>query len=218
MHYYHSLGPILHSCRSRTRAFVAMCGTFGFELNLGTIGIEERSYVTKYIDMYKSLRDVIVFGNLYRLWDPKDDLCAAWMYVSDDCRDAAVFVFNMGMRHWSDLIPTLRLQGLDKDVLYEISEPLPNEFTRKEDNLQVVRATEPSYQLQSKLTYLSGSTLMLAGIPIKFFAADDAVAFKLTASTVEEENQSISNSDSYLNLKLLEVPDEESVEEATLFF
>ena len=50
-----------------------MCGTFGFELNLGTIGIEERSYVTKYIDMYKSLRDVIVFGNLYRLWDPKDD-------------------------------------------------------------------------------------------------------------------------------------------------
>ena len=66
-------------------------------------------------------------------------------------------------------------------------------------NLQVVRATEPSYQLQSKLTYLSGSTLMLAGIPIKFFAADDAVAFKLTASTIEEENQSISNSEQLTN-------------------
>tara|TARA_A100001015_G_C14640358_1_gene575183 strand:- start:49 stop:645 length:597 start_codon:yes stop_codon:yes gene_type:complete len=198
-----------------------MCGTFGFELNLGTISVEERGYVSKFIDMYKEVRDVVAFGNLYRLWDPKEDFCAAWMYVSYDRQNAAVFVFNTGMRHWSDLMPTLRLQGLAKNTLYEITEPMPNEFTRKEDNLQVVRATEPSYQLSSKVVYLRGSTLMLAGIPVKFFAADDAVCFKLTAKQSSHEadaDNAMSPSNSYLNLQLLEPRSEESQQNQALFF
>ena len=221
---HYSMSPnhiTMRQCRSRTRAFVAMCGTFGFELNLGTISVEERGYVSKFIDMYKEVRDVVAFGNLYRLWDPKEDFCAAWMYVSYDRQNAAVFVFNTGMRHWSDLMPTLRLQGLAKNTLYEITEPMPNEFTRKEDNLQVVRATEPSYQLSSKVVYLRGSTLMLAGIPVKFFAADDAVCFKLTAKQSSHEadaDNAMSPSNSYLNLQLLEPRSEESQQNQALFF
>ena len=121
-----------------------------------------------------------LYTDLYRLWSPAEAPSSAWMYVSRDQRKAVVFAFNMGMRHWSDLMPTLRLQGLDPNIEYFVTEPLPNEFTRKEDNLQVVRATEPSYQLRHPRVRLRGAALMKAGIPIQFFASDDAACFTLT--------------------------------------
>jgi alpha-galactosidase len=183
---HYSVSPnhiTMRQCRSRTRAFVAMCGTFGFELNLHTIPMDERKMIPQYIRVHREVREIVNSGDLFRLWSPSDAPSAAWMYVTVDRKKAVVFAFNMGMRHWSDLMPTLRLQGLDQGTDYAVTEPMPNEFTRKEDNLQVVRATEPSYQLRQPKVWLSGAALMEAGLPIQFFASDDATCFVLTAES-----------------------------------
>eukprot|EP00505_MAST-04D_sp_SCG-Rhode-Island_P002002 Stramenopile-MAST_4_protein_2002 len=206
---HYSMSPnhiTMRQCRSRTRAFVAMCGTFGFELNLHTITLEERKMIPQYIRVHKEVRDIVNVGDLYRLWSPAEAPSSAWMYVSRDQRKAVVFAFNMGMRHWSDLMPTLRLQGLDPNIEYFVAEPLPNEFMRKEDNLQVVRATEPSYQLRHPRVRLRGAALMKAGIPIQFFASDDAACFTLTdvrevvATTGSSRDKSIPHVGSNLHM------------------
>lgn len=59
-----------NSSRLRTRSFVAMCGTFGFELDITTSTAKDLLIFKKQIDIFKRMAPVIRFGDLYRLWDP----------------------------------------------------------------------------------------------------------------------------------------------------
>jgi alpha-galactosidase len=57
--------------RARTRGFVAMCGTFGFELDICDIKASDSNLFREQINIYKTLVAPIVRnGDLYRLWDP----------------------------------------------------------------------------------------------------------------------------------------------------
>lgn len=94
-----------NSTRARTRGFVAMCGTFGFELDLKDISIKDRCYFREQIAIYKILSPIIRTGDLYRLWDPFKISFAAWMYVSRDRENAVVFAFSVNSDHWSNLVP-----------------------------------------------------------------------------------------------------------------
>jgi alpha-galactosidase len=56
--------------RLRTRAFVAMCGTFGYELDVSTVTPKEMAAYQKQVEIYKHISPVVRWGDLYRLWDP----------------------------------------------------------------------------------------------------------------------------------------------------
>ena len=56
--------------RLRTRAFVAMCGTFGFELDISTATPKDLAEFRKHIELYRQIAPVVRWGDLYRLWDP----------------------------------------------------------------------------------------------------------------------------------------------------
>ena len=173
----------MSSCQSRTRAIVAMCGTFGFELDLAKISEKEAEAARAYIFVYKSVEHLIRKGQLYRLWSPFDGSLSSIMFVLPSKLEAVVFAFNQGTAHWSTLIPRLRLQGLDPAFMYTCTEPLPNYFTRLKSNVQVVEVNEPSYLLGSAKMALSGAALMHLGLPVKFFSEDDAHCILLTADS-----------------------------------
>ena len=57
------------------RAFVAMCGTFGYELDLSTASAAELLQIKDHIEVFKSIAPIIWKGDLYRLWDPFQVTC-----------------------------------------------------------------------------------------------------------------------------------------------
>jgi alpha-galactosidase len=56
--------------RLRTRAFVAMCGTFGFEVDISAASPKDLQAFQRQIEVYKLIHPVVRWGDMYRLWDP----------------------------------------------------------------------------------------------------------------------------------------------------
>ena len=102
------------------------------------------------------------------------------MYVSRNKKKAVVFAFSMGSDHWSNVVPRLCLQGLDRETQYEVTEPLPNNLAQQSGNLMIIETEVPVYQLGYRSVTLSGSILMNAGLPVKFYTFDDSVMFVIT--------------------------------------
>jgi alpha-galactosidase len=94
-----------NTTRLRTRGFVAMSGTFGFELDLCAASAIEKLQYKELVACYRTFSSTIRFGDLYRLWNPFNNTFAAWMYVTRDKRDAVVFAFSLNSDHWSNLVP-----------------------------------------------------------------------------------------------------------------
>jgi len=56
--------------RIRTRTFVAMCGTFGYELDLETATPAELLQFKDHVQLFKRVSPIIWQGELFRLWNP----------------------------------------------------------------------------------------------------------------------------------------------------
>ena len=56
----------------------------------------------------------------------------------------------------------------------------PNNLTQQSGNLMIIETEMPVYQLGFQSVTLSGSILMHAGLPVKFYTLDDSVMFILT--------------------------------------
>jgi len=168
-----------NTTRLRTRGFVAMCGTFGYELDFSTASKKDLIAFQNQIDLYRLISPIIRWGDLYRLWNPFKVNLAAWMYVTRDKSQAVVFAFSMNSDHWSNLVPRLQLQGLINDAEYEITEPVPNNVTQAKANLMIIETEAPVYQLGANKVCLTGQLLMNAGLPVKFYTLDDSVVFLL---------------------------------------
>ena len=172
--------------RKRTRALVAMCGTFGYELDLRRCG-DSADALRRQVAAHKLVAPIVRDGDLYRLWDPFRVSFCAWAYVlrtkqpdgTTAAAAAAVFAFNRSSTFWSNLVPRLQLRGLDPDALYDVREPLPNNRTQKSGTLEVIRTPSPVYQLGAACVRMDGATLMHAGIPVRFLTQDDSLLFLL---------------------------------------
>ena len=101
-----------------TRANVAYFGTFGYELDLNKLTDEEIAEVKAQIIFMKEYRELIQFGNFYRLKSPFDGNETVWMTVSEDKRKALVFWYrerNVVNAEFTRVC----LQGLDPDLIYK---------------------------------------------------------------------------------------------------
>ena len=100
-----------------TRAAVAMCGTFGYELDPRKLTEEERQAVRDQVADYHKYYDLIHFGDFYRITSPTENhfLCD-WAFVSPD--KSQVLFTRVIMRRPENLYQPLCLPGLDPDKLY----------------------------------------------------------------------------------------------------
>ena len=100
-----------------TRAAVALCGTFGYELDPGKLTQEEKEAVKAQVADYHKYYDLTHYGDFYRITSPTEDpyLCD-WAFVSPD--KSEVLFTRVVMRQPINLYRPLRLPGLDPDKLY----------------------------------------------------------------------------------------------------
>ncbi|KHL91453.1 alpha-galactosidase [Paenibacillus sp. IHB B 3415] len=101
------------------RGDVAMSGNFGYELDLTKFTPEEKELAKAQVANYKVIRSLVQQGNLYRLESPFEGNDTAWMFVSDDQREALVYYFRvLAMPHPPRKM--LLLGGLNPDLDYRI--------------------------------------------------------------------------------------------------
>jgi alpha-galactosidase len=112
---------LLRTTPIATRANVAYFGTFGYELDLNLISDEEMSQVKSQVAFMKKYRNLIqVDGDFYRLLSPFEGNDTAWLVVSQD-KTEAVVAFYQKLNKVNASWLRLKLDGLDKDMLYEVT-------------------------------------------------------------------------------------------------
>ncbi|CAN7693554.1 alpha-galactosidase [Paenibacillus sp. LjRoot153] len=99
------------------RGHVAMSGNFGYELDLTTFTEADKEAVKKQVALYKQLRPLIQFGEFYRLINPFEHTSAAWMFVSEDKKEALVAFFQV-LSEPNAPLRKLRLKGLAEESNY----------------------------------------------------------------------------------------------------
>ncbi|SFB28292.1 alpha-galactosidase [Cohnella sp. OV330] len=103
----------------KMRGDVAMSGNFGYELDLTKFTPKEKEEVKAQVAAYKELRELVQFGDLYRLKSPFEGNDTAWAVVSADKSEAFVAFFRV-LAQPNAPIDWLRLAGLDPNADYEI--------------------------------------------------------------------------------------------------
>lgn len=93
----------------------AMCGTLGIGIDLNTATEERRSQIASYIRAYQEVRDVIQFGDLYRLRSLREGDVHAVQYGLQERQ--VVFLF-LDHERYGSRYQTVKLRGLKEDSLY----------------------------------------------------------------------------------------------------
>ena len=103
-----------------TRGYVALAGTFGYELDVTRIPEDDRQMIPAQIAMYHSYNDLVRMGDYYRIasylenheWD-------SWAVVSKDKNEALVTIINVTARV-NMKARRIFLKGLDPDKKYSL--------------------------------------------------------------------------------------------------
>lgn len=105
----------------RTRGFVALAGTFGYELDITKIPAEDRALIPGQIEMYKKYNPLVRTGDYFRVasysenheWD-------AWEVVSSD-KNQALLTLVQVLNHPNFHSRRVYLKGLDEKKKYNIT-------------------------------------------------------------------------------------------------
>ena len=143
---------------------VAMSGRLGMEIQPKNMTDDEKTFARKSIESYKDIRSIVQLGNLYRLVSPYDRKgMASLMYTNDEQTKAVFFAYKI--EHFvNQVMPRIRLAGLDPQKTYKLREVTP---------------TGKPCSLDGKL--ISGSVLMNTGIAVPLWQEYSSVVLELTA-------------------------------------
>lgn len=105
----------------KMRGDVAMCGNFGYELDLTAFTEKEKDEVREQIRRYKGIRSLVADGDMYRLASPFEGNTTAWMFVSEDKTEFFFAYFRIQAKV-NPAITRIHLQGIDSDMVYQCME------------------------------------------------------------------------------------------------
>ncbi|QGY46499.1 family 10 glycosylhydrolase [Maribellus comscasis] len=143
---------------------VAMTGRLGMEMQPKDLSPEEWQFSKEAVQMYKSIRDVIQFGDLYRLISPyENNGSASLMYVSPGKERAVFFTFNL-KENLKYVNPPIRLGGLDPDKKYRITE--------------INKASEQNLRFEGQV--FTGEFLMVIGLRVNMRKAFQSIILEVT--------------------------------------
>ena len=162
----HVSAAINHQTRNQTpikfRFDVAMSGRLGLELQPKQMTDDEKTFSKRAISEYKNIRNLVMFGDLYRIVSPYENLgFYSLMYVSKTKQSAVFFAYLIDYQNRMST-PNFKLNGLDPNKKYLLKE-LNN------DN--------PKFWGEGKV--FSGEFLMNQGINLKFEKLFDSIVFSI---------------------------------------
>lgn len=144
------------------RFLVAMQGSLGIGANLNRWAPEDFATAKQMISVYKSIRETVQNGALYRLALPTAGNFMASEYVSADKSHVVLFAF-LHSQQFGRNIPPVLLRGLDEKATYIL--------TRLDAKAQPKNSTLPKD--------LSGAYLMHHGLTLSLKGDYDSTAIKL---------------------------------------
>lgn len=109
------------------RFLVAMQGSLGIGNDLNHWRGEDFELAKKMVAWYKTVRNTIQEGDLYRLLLPSEGEAAYTMYVSEDGRQAVAFTL-LRSQQFGRSAPVLRLRGLEPKATYRVKPLDPRRF------------------------------------------------------------------------------------------
>jgi alpha-galactosidase len=115
------------------RFLVAMQGALGVGADLNKWTAEDFALATRMIGTYKSIRETVQEGDLYRLFSPRQGGLTANQYVSADGKQAVLFAFLHSQQYLRPA-PTVCLRGLDENATYRVK-PLDDKLVEKQEAL-----------------------------------------------------------------------------------
>ncbi len=142
------------------RFLASMQGSLGIGANLNRWPAEDLAVAKRMVGYYKSIRDTVQNGALYRLELPDRGNFSANEYVSANKSQAVVFAF-LHSQQFGRSLPAIVLKGLDANATYALS---------------LLDANAKNSALPEKL---SGEYLMHLGIPLPLQGDYDSIAIKL---------------------------------------
>lgn len=147
-----------------------MSGRLGMEIQPKDMTKEEKEFSRRAIKAYKNIRPIVQLGDLYRLISPYENKgLASLMYVTPEKEKSVVFAYKLS--HLIDMkLPYIRLDGLDADKFYKITDLTPN------------NEKKPCY-LNGKI--ISGKTLMEQGLNVKKLMKNQYASLALELSIVK---------------------------------
>lgn len=107
-------------CSLDFRFNIAMQGALGVGGNLLKYSKDDLETCKKNIALYKEFRDIVQFGDLYRILDAEKDEVLMNQYVTPDKSRSVAFIAAKGTRFYKKRIPIL-FDGLDKNKRYRFT-------------------------------------------------------------------------------------------------
>jgi len=132
----------------KTRGYVALSGTFGYELDITKLSAEERALIPHQVELYKKYSGLVRDGDYQRIasWSDGGDI-DCWASIAKD-KSKALVTFVQVMNHPNYKTRFVKIQDLKADSKYRVS------FPDEDQN------NWPSVEL-------TGRTLAKAGFPVR---------------------------------------------------
>lgn len=130
----------------KTRGYVALAGTFGYELDITKLSEEDRKIIPQQIELYKKYSDIVRNGDYWRIASYSDNHdFDCWACISKD-KNKALITFVQVLNHPNFKTRFIKVNGICA-----------------ESNYSVHYLDDEKY---SKPLELKGSTIINAGIPV----------------------------------------------------
>ena len=103
-----------------TRGYVALAGTFGYELDVTKIPREDRELIPAQVEMYHKYNDLIRMGDYYRIASYRENhYFDCWQVVSKDKKEALLtYIQVLNLANSRSRI--IKLKGLDPNQYYKV--------------------------------------------------------------------------------------------------
>ncbi|MGM0175090.1 alpha-galactosidase [Enterococcus sp. DIV0800] len=102
-----------------TRGWIAMSGNFGYELDLMKQSADNLRLMQEQINFYKAHRQLLQFGEFYRLQAPDTQFASAWLFKNEQ---EALLIYSNGLAQPAVPIHYLKTVYLDSDAIYQDTE------------------------------------------------------------------------------------------------
>lgn len=103
-----------------TRGYIALAGTFGYELDITRIKEQERKQIKEQVSMYHNYNDLIREGDYYRIASyAKNHTHDCYMVVAKDQTEALLTYIHVHL-HPGEFVKTVHMKGLNPKMEYTV--------------------------------------------------------------------------------------------------
>lgn len=105
------------------RIDVASMGKLGFDIRANELSEQDMKFAQQTVRNYNDFKDIVWHGEMYRLVSPYENDMASLMYVNSQKTEGVMFNYLTNWRYLAETsLRPVKLQGLDKDKTYRLTE------------------------------------------------------------------------------------------------